>query len=165
MDFSLIGRVDEDRFSVVKCLIGAPLDLVAHRDEHEDGSARADRDDSAIAAQKLAEPIAEARRLRRYRLALKISLHVIGHRGCRGIARFRLLREGFEYDAIDVAAQLPRQLLVRDAAGAPRFLQDLGAGLAHLGRGDGLLEDGARCAGVQSIRPIAGEQLEQHDPQ
>ena len=165
MDFSLIGRVTRTDCSVVERLIDAPLDLVAHHGEHEDGSAGADRDDSAIAAQKFSEPIAQARRLRRYRLALKISLHVIRHRGGGGIARLRLLLEGFEHDAIDVAAQLPRQLLVRDAARAPRFLHDLRAGLAHLGRGDGLLEDGARCAGVQAIRPIAGEQLEQHDAQ
>ena len=98
-------------------------------------------DDQAIAAQKFAESIAEARRLRRYRLAIEISLHVIRHRGGGGVASLRLLLEGFEYDAIDVAAQLPRQLLVRDAARAPRFLHDLRARLAHLGRGDGVLED------------------------
>jgi len=146
-------------------LIGAPLDFVAHHGEHQDGSARTDRDDQAIAAQEFAEPIAEARRLRRYRLAIEISLHVIRHRGGGRIASLRFFLQGFEYDAVDVAAQLPRQLLVRDAARTPRFLQNLRAGLAHLGRGDGLLEDGARCTRVQAIRPIAGEQLEQHHAQ
>ena len=66
---------------------------------------------------------------------------------------------------VDIAAQLAGELLVRDAARAPGFLYDLSARFAHFGRGDGVFEDGARCAGVQAIRPIAGEEFEQHDAQ
>ena len=70
---------DENRFGIVNRLIKAAIDFVADHDQHQERGARADRDDQSIAAQKFAEAIAEARRLRGDRLAIKKSLHVIRH--------------------------------------------------------------------------------------
>ena len=71
---------------IVRRLIEAPIDFVAHHGKHEDGCAGADRNDCAIAAQEFSEPITQAWRSRRDRPAVEIALHVIRHRGGGGIA-------------------------------------------------------------------------------